>query len=35
MKYRKLVLSTGNEHKVEEIRKILEGLPIEVLSKKI
>ncbi|NLY86241.1 MAG: XTP/dITP diphosphatase [Tissierellia bacterium] len=34
MKYRKLVLSTGNEHKVEEIRKILEGLPIEVLSKK-
>ncbi|NLK43623.1 MAG: RdgB/HAM1 family non-canonical purine NTP pyrophosphatase [Tissierellia bacterium] len=34
MKYRKLVVSTGNEHKIEEIRDILKGLPIEVLSKK-
>jgi len=34
MKYRKLVVSTGNEHKLDEIRKILKGLPIEVLSKK-
>lgn len=34
MKHRKLVVSTGNEHKIDEIRKILQGLPIEVLSKK-
>lgn len=33
MKYRKLVISTNNEHKVEEIKDILKGLPIEVLSK--
>ena len=35
MKHRKLVVSTGNEHKIDEIRKILQGLPIEVLSKKM
>lgn len=34
MKYRRLVLSTNNEHKVEEIKNILSGFPIEVLSKK-
>ncbi|WP_312906428.1 RdgB/HAM1 family non-canonical purine NTP pyrophosphatase [Tissierella praeacuta] len=34
MKKRKLVLSTGNQHKVEEIKNILEGLSIEVVSKK-
>lgn len=34
MKHRKLVLSTNNQHKVEEIRNILKDLPIEVLSKK-
>lgn len=30
---RKLILSTGNKNKVKEIRDILKGLPIEVLSK--
>ena len=30
---RKLILSTNNRHKVEEIKNILKGLPIEVLSK--
>lgn len=34
MKHRKLVLSTNNQHKLEEIKNILEGFPIEVLSKK-
>lgn len=34
MEHRKLVLSTNNEHKVEEIKNILKGLPIEILSKK-
>lgn len=34
MKNRKLVLSTNNKNKVEEIKDILKGLPIEVLSKK-
>ncbi|WP_313758626.1 XTP/dITP diphosphatase [Tissierella sp.] len=34
MKKRKLILSTGNQHKVEEIKNILEGLSIEVVSKK-
>lgn len=34
MKKRKLVLSTGNSHKVEEIKDILKDLPIEVLTKK-
>lgn len=34
MKYRRLVLSTNNVHKVEEIKSILKDLPIEVLSKK-
>lgn len=34
MKYRRLVLSTNNEHKVEEIKDILKELPIEVFSKK-
>lgn len=34
MEHRKLILSTNNEHKVEEIKNILKGLPIEVLSKK-
>jgi len=33
MNKRKLVLSTGNKHKVDEIKKILEDLDIEVLSK--
>lgn len=33
MKHKKLVVSTGNEHKLGEIRKILKDLPIEVLSK--
>lgn len=30
---RKLILSTGNKHKVYEIKKMLKDLPIEVLSK--
>lgn len=34
MKKRKLVVSTGNQHKVEEIKNILKGLSIEVVSKK-
>lgn len=34
MKNRKLVLSTNNRHKIGEIKKILEDLPIEVLSKR-
>lgn len=34
MVYRKLVVSTGNQHKIEEIKKILKDLPIEVVSKK-
>lgn len=34
MRHRKLVLSTNNQHKVEEIKNILKGIPIEVLSKK-
>lgn len=33
MKHRKLVLSTNNQHKVQEIKDILKGYPIEVLSK--
>ena len=33
MNKRKLVLSTGNKHKVDEIKKILKDLDIEVLSK--
>ena len=33
MEYRKLILSTNNDHKVEEIKKILMEMPIEVLSK--
>lgn len=33
MKSRKLVLSTNNKNKVEEIKNILKGLGIEVLSK--
>ncbi|HZJ98724.1 MAG TPA: XTP/dITP diphosphatase [Tissierellaceae bacterium] len=33
MEYRKLILSTNNDHKVEEIKKILIDMPIEVLSK--
>ncbi|MCF6463003.1 XTP/dITP diphosphatase [Clostridium sp. Cult1] len=33
MTKRRLVLSTGNIHKVEEIKKILEDLPLEVVSK--
>ncbi len=32
MTKRRLVLSTGNIHKVEEIKKILEDLPLEVVS---
>src|SRR5574344_2669808 len=34
MSNRKLVVSTGNQHKIEEIKEILKGLPIEVVSKK-
>jgi XTP/dITP diphosphohydrolase len=34
MKNRRLILSTGNLHKVEEIKDILKDLPIEVISKK-
>lgn len=34
MEKRKLVVSTGNQHKVEEIRNILKDLQIEVVSKK-
>ena len=34
MKYTRLIISTNNNHKVEEIKKILKELPIEVLSKK-
>lgn len=33
MKRKKLILSTGNKNKVEEIREILKKLPIDVLSK--
>nr|WP_077369669.1 XTP/dITP diphosphatase [Anaerosalibacter sp. Marseille-P3206] len=33
MMNRKLVLSTGNIHKIAEIKDILEGLPIEIYSK--
>lgn len=33
MERRKLILSTGNPHKVVEIKDILKELPIEVLSK--
>ncbi|HEY8363260.1 MAG TPA: RdgB/HAM1 family non-canonical purine NTP pyrophosphatase [Tissierellaceae bacterium] len=33
MKHRKLVVSTHNEHKLEEIKRILKDLPVEVLSK--
>ena len=33
MKKRTLVLSTGNSNKVKEIKDILKGLPIEVVSK--
>lgn len=34
MQHRKLVVSTGNEHKLKEIKEILKDLPIKVLSKK-
>lgn len=34
MEKRKLVLSTGNKHKVDEIKDILKDLNIEILSKK-
>src|SRR5699024_1287232 len=33
-KYKSLIISTNNIHKLEEIRKILKDLPIKVLSKK-
>lgn len=33
MSRRRLILSTGNPHKVEEIKDILKELPIDVLSK--
>lgn len=32
-KNKKIVLSTDNEHKVEEIKKILDGLDVEILTK--
>ena len=34
MKKRKLIISTGNQNKVDEIAIILKDLPIEILSKK-
>ncbi|MEW8973985.1 MAG: RdgB/HAM1 family non-canonical purine NTP pyrophosphatase [Tissierellaceae bacterium] len=34
MKHRRLVLSSNNIHKIDEIGRILEDLPIEVLSKR-
>ncbi len=34
MTRRKLILSTGNPDKVEEMKEILKSLPVEVLSKK-
>lgn len=34
MTRRRLIVSTGNIHKVEEIKEILKDLPIDVLSKK-
>lgn len=34
MIYRKLVVSTGNQNKIKEIKDILKNLPIEVVSKK-
>ena len=34
MKKRKLIISTGNQNKVDEIAVILKDLPIEILSKK-
>ena len=34
MKKRKLIISTGNKNKVDEIAHILKDLPIEILSKK-
>lgn len=34
MKNRKLVISTGNQDKINEIKDILKSLPIEVVSKK-
>ena len=34
MEKRKLVISTGNQNKVNEIREILKDLPIEVISKR-
>lgn len=34
MNKRKLVVSTGNPHKIDEIKDILKGLSIEVVSKK-
>lgn len=30
---RKIILSSGNEHKIIEIKNILQGLPFEILSK--
>ena len=34
MEKRKLIISTGNQNKVDEIASILKDLPIEILSKK-
>lgn len=33
MKKTKLILASGNVHKIDEIKKILKGLPVEILSK--
>ncbi|MBS4535349.1 XTP/dITP diphosphatase [Clostridium sp. D2Q-14] len=33
MKLRRIIVASGNEHKIEEIKKILKGLPVEVVSK--
>ena len=31
---KRLILATGNENKMKEIREIMEGLPVEILSMK-
>ena len=29
----RLIVASGNIHKIDEIKKILKGLPLEILSK--
>jgi len=31
---KRLIFATGNENKMKEIREIMEGLPVEILSMK-